>query len=78
MSMSPQHRKRLSFAAALAFIVLVVATGPVFASSGFAGGLGILALSAILPTLVLGTVAYIWASNDRDAARSGTADPPRR
>ncbi|BAJ73690.1 predicted Na+-dependent transporter [Microbacterium testaceum StLB037] len=69
--MTPQHRHRLWFAAVLAFIVLMSGTAPIFARDGFAAGLGMLAVSAVLPALVIGIVGYIWTGNDREAARTG-------
>jgi hypothetical protein len=69
--MTSHHRHRLWFAAALAFIVLMSGTVPIFERDGFAAGLGMLAVSAVLPSVLIGIVGYIWAGNDREAARTG-------
>lgn len=71
--MSTRHRNRLIFISGLAFFALVASTSPVFAAQGFAAGIGVLALSSILPVAVLLVIAYVWAGNDR-AARRATAN----
>lgn len=76
--MTPQHRKRLSIAAAVTLVVLAFLTTPVFVSQGVAVGLGVMALSAIAPLIVLALVAYVWSSNDREAAKLTGSRPMQR
>lgn len=65
--LSIKHRNRLFFVSALAFLVLAAGTSPVFVSEGFAAGLGVMALSSIIPLAVLVVIAYVWTGNDRAA-----------
>jgi hypothetical protein len=78
MNMTPTHRKRLLFGAVLAIVVLGVLTAPVFASSGVGAGLGVLALSAVLPAVVLIVLAYVWSGADREAAKLSRRSPLQR
>lgn len=76
--MTSQHRRRLSFGAALGLIVLSFSTAPVFASEGPGTGLAVLALSAPLPLIALAVIASVWSANDRESAKRTGASRPFR
>lgn len=65
-------------AAAAALFILTIATVPVFVREGVAVGLGMMALSAVAPLVVLVIIVCAWSVNDRKAAaRAGTRTPSR-
>jgi len=73
--MTRAHRNRLLTAALIVFVGLAIAVSPVFVQEGLWAGLGLSALSAIAPIVVLLVVAFVWRGNDRQAGRSGGSGP---
>ncbi|MEV8369359.1 hypothetical protein [Microbacterium sp. NPDC064584] len=68
--MTLKHRNRLLTATALVTVVLGICVAPVFADQGPATGWAVLALSAILPAVLLGAVALVLHRNDKQDSRS--------
>lgn len=74
--MTPTHRKRLLIAAALVIVGLASAASPMFASDGPWAALGLFAMSAIAPAIVLGIIAWVWHSNDKERMTMPDASRP--
>ncbi len=67
--MTRTHRNRLLLIATLVFVGIGFAVSSTFTTEGLWAGIGLFALSALAPAAVLGIVAYIRSSNDREAAK---------
>jgi uncharacterized protein involved in tolerance to divalent cations len=66
--MTEKHRKRLTFAAVTAAVVIVFLTMPVASTAGAGAALIVAAVSVACAAVVLGITAYVWSANDREAA----------
>jgi len=71
--MTTQHRNRLLFAATI--VIVVLGSGSFLATSSPMVALGVFALSAIIPAVIFGVVAYVWSANDREARARGLIPP---
>ncbi|MCR2791752.1 hypothetical protein NQ156_01585 [Microbacterium sp. zg.Y625] len=75
--MTKKHRDRLMFVAVLVITGLGFSAGSVAATQGAGAALAVFGFGAIPPAALMGVVAYVWSSNDReDRARGIWRDDP--